>query len=74
MAIYLRRNDLAQMMLFRQTVAYHGKQALNTDINPDWILIDFIFQSCGITHYTERHAPFLMVRMFFLQHSLRLQT
>jgi len=44
MAVFLRRNDLAQMMLFRQTVAYHGKQALNADINPDWILIVFIFQ------------------------------
>lgn len=44
MAVFLRRNDLAQMMLFRQTVAYHGKQALNADINPDWTLIVFIFQ------------------------------
>lgn len=49
MAIYQRLNDLAQIMPFRQTVVNmvnHGKQILNTAINPGWVLIVvFVFKS-----------------------------
>lgn len=44
MAIYQRLNDLAQIMPFRQTVAYHGKQIPNAAINPGWVLI-VVFKS-----------------------------